>query len=306
VSETVSVETFLDEWLATVKVRNAAGTHERYRVTVERFKKSIGPLAQSPLTAITPRQVEKFLTERLAAGLAPKTAIIEVKILKTAFGRAEVHDLIVKNPVRGLVLPKSTPSRREVFTHGEVQMLLDAAPDLEWQTVILLGYYLGARLTDCANMTWENIRPADGLIVYEQKKTGKEVIVPMHYHVIEHLTHVAEFGTEGPLCPSLASKKPGGKAGLSEAFKRIMKRAGIDAMTVQGKGVRKFSKRSFHSLRHSFNSALANAGVGQELRMKLTGHSSTAMNDQYTHFNVQALKQAVTALPLFEGEAGEP
>jgi integrase len=70
-------------------------------------------------------------------------------------------------------------------------------------------------------------------------------------------------------------------------------------MTVQGKGTRKFTKRSFHSLRHSFNSALANAGVAEEIRMKLTGHASKAMNDRYTHLQVAALKNAVTAIPLF-------
>ena len=70
-------------------------------------------------------------------------------------------------------------------------------------------------------------------------------------------------------------------------------------MTVQGKGIRKFSKRSFHSLRHSFNSALANAGVPEDVRMKLTGHSSKAMNEVYTHLQVDTLKHAVTSLPLF-------
>ena len=70
-------------------------------------------------------------------------------------------------------------------------------------------------------------------------------------------------------------------------------------MTVQGKGIRKFSKRTFHSLRHSFNSALANAGVSEEVRMKLTGHSSKAMNARYTHLDVGRLKNAMTTLPLF-------
>jgi D-lyxose ketol-isomerase len=40
-------------------------------------------------------------------------------------------------------------------------------------------------------------------------------IVPMHYHVIEHLEHISQFGTEGFLCPALAAKGPGGKHGLS-------------------------------------------------------------------------------------------
>jgi integrase len=86
---------------------------------------------------------------------------------------------------------------------------------------------------------------------------------------------------------------------LSEVFNRIVKRAGIDSMTIQGKGVRKLNKLTLHSLRHSFNSELANAGVAEEVRMKLTGHSSKDMNARYTHLQVAMLKNAVTSLPLF-------
>ena len=86
---------------------------------------------------------------------------------------------------------------------------------------------------------------------------------------------------------------------MNEGFKRIVLKAGIDPMMVQGKGTRNFSKRTFHSLRHSFYSALANAGVSEEIRMKLTGHSSKGMNTRYTHLEVGTLKTAMTSLPLF-------
>lgn len=195
--------------------------------------------------------------------------------------------------------PKAESSERDVFTPDEVKRLLEAAPSLEWQTLILLGYFIGARLGDCVSMKWDNVNPEHGAIIYVQQKTGKKVIVPMHFHVIEHLKYLSTFGTTGFLCPKLSGKGSGGKHGLSEGFKRIVKKAGIDPMTVQGKGVRNFTKRTFHSLRHSFNSALANAGVAEEIRMKLTGHSSPAMNERYTHLQVAALKKAVTSLPLF-------
>lgn len=75
------------------------------------------------------------------------------------------------------------------------------------------------------------------------------------------MNYMATFGTHGFPCPKLAANATGGRRGLSESFKRLVKDAGIDSMTVQGKGIRKFSKRTFDSLRQSFNSTLANAGV---------------------------------------------
>ena len=121
----------------------------------------------------------------------------------------------------------------------------------------------------------------------------------MHFHIIEHLKFLSTFGTAGFLCPKLSGKISGGRRGLSETFKRIVQKARIDPMTVQGKGIRKFSRRTFHSLRHSFNSALANAGVAEEVRMKLTGHSSKVMNKNYTHLQDDTLKNAMTSFPLF-------
>jgi site-specific recombinase XerD len=77
-----------------------------------------------------------------------------------------------------------------------------------------------------------------------------------------------------------------------------MAEARIDARSGPGKGIRRFAKLSFHSLRHSFNSALANHGVDQETRMKLTGHSSVAVNGDYTHLELPKLKAAVQKLPF--------
>jgi site-specific recombinase XerD len=51
------------------------------------------------------------------------------------------------------------------------------------------------------------------------------------------------------------------------------------------------------SLRHSFNAALANAGVGVELRQELTGHSSPEMNKNYTHPDIERMREAVLRLP---------
>lgn len=63
-----------------------------------------------------------------------------------------------------------------------------------------------------------------------------------------------------------------------------------------GKG-RTVRALTFHSLRHSFNSAMANAGIPQEVRMKLTGHSSAEMNKGYTHLDLDPLRAAVNVIP---------
>jgi len=97
--------------------------------------------------------------------------------------------------------------------------------------------------------------------------------------------------------PRMASLKSGGRHGLSESFKRIMRNAGLDAGKAEKNGLRQLSLRSFHALRHSFTSALANAGVAPELRMKLTGHKSESIHRVYTHHELAPLRAAVDKIP---------
>jgi len=97
---------------------------------------------------------------------------------------------------------------------------------------------------------------------------------------------------EAPVFPTLGGKAGGGKSGLSMAFKRIMGHAEIQGRLLReanGEG-RSQSSLSVHSPRHSFNSAMANAGVAPEVRQKLTGHSSADMNRIYTHHELEPLR----------------
>ena len=135
------------------------------------------------------------------------------------------------------------------------------------------------------------------VIYFEQQKTGKKVQIPMTEDLDEHLQFLSEF-IDGPyVCPELAERGSGGAYGLSESFNRIVKRAEIDSKRVKGKGKIFFNRLTFHSLRHSFNTTMAEGGVAQEIRMRLTGHSSIQTNTRYTHTGMKSLEDAVSVLP---------
>jgi integrase len=120
-------------------------------------------------------------------------------------------------------------------------------------------------------MHWASVDFERGVMDFLPEKTrrkNKRVVVPLYPALLSHLQLIGESSEPGAfICPDLATKPTGGKNGLSASFKRVMAAAGVDPRTSEGLGVRRFSKLSFHALRHSFNSALANAGVPQETRM---------------------------------------
>ena len=126
---------------------------------------------------------------------------------------------------------------------------------------------------------------------------GNRTRIPLHPELERHLLKAPGIG-KAFLFPSLAGKGTGGKSGLSGQFAAIMARAGIvGKITRHSPEGRANSSLSFHSLRHSFNSAMANAGVSQEIRQKLTGHASAEMNTVYTHHELEPLRAAIAAIP---------
>lgn len=138
---------------------------------------------------------------------------------------------ITENPAEAVELPDMESVERGTFAPAEVRMLEDAAKG-EWRTLFLLAYFTVARLGDCC-AAWEDIDLVGGSLAYTQGKTGLKLTVPLHPDLLAHLEALA--GTDQPspfVMPSMADKKPGGRKGLSESFKVIVRRAGLDLQTV--------------------------------------------------------------------------
>lgn len=219
---------FLKEWIEHKRASKAPGTVARYAKTVKEFLADLSDRTGRPLSSLTPRAVQGFVTRRSALGLSPATVSLDAKVLRTAFTRARRLGLILTNPAEAIELPADDPVTRAPFTPNEVRLLVDAAEG-EWKTLILLGYLTGARMGDCCRMPWDALNLAEGTLTYQQKKTGEPVTLPLHGELQEHLESIAASDRpEKSIMPGMAGKGSGGQHGLSEGFKAIMRRAGID------------------------------------------------------------------------------
>jgi integrase len=100
--------------------------------------------------------------------------------------------------------------------------------------------------------------------------------------------------------PTLAGRRA---SPLSKQFGELIALANIERGVIRERttyGGRSVSALSFHSLRHSFATTLANAGIPEELRMLLTGHTTRAIHAGYTHHQLEALRDAVAVLPTIK------
>jgi integrase len=295
--QSASIRVFFNEWLAGKKTKKSEATGERYGGAVEGFLTVLGTKADKPLTSLTARDVERFLAARMAKDLAPATVSLDVKIIGGALNVARRQGMITTNPAEAVELPEADAVERGTFTPAEIKLLVDTAEG-EWKLLILLAYFTGARLSDCCRMQWDGVDLTGETLTYTQAKTGGKVTAPLHPDLLAALNKLA--GSDKPdvfIMPALASQRGSGRRGLSETFKTIVRKTGLDLQTVKGAGNQMISKRTFHALRHSFTSALANENVSQELRMKLTGHKTEREHQKYTHLEMDSLRAAIKKIP---------
>lgn len=294
--DTVSTRAFAAGWLRDKESTKAAATGKRYSHVVREFLKSLGPLAEKPLAAIQPRHVEAFRDVLSGRGRAPASLRLDVKIISGIFAKAVRQGLLAVNPCGSVELNEATGQTREPFTAAEVKKLLRKA-SRDWKTVIQLGAFAGLRLGDAVNLTWQAVDLKAGMLTVTPQKTsrkGRVLTIPLHPTLASHLK--AKAGAKaGLLAPSLAGRTTGGKTGLSRQFIELMEAAGISRASTKAtdKQSRAVSGKSFHSLRHFFNSALLAAGVDEKTRMDLSGHTTATMNRKYSHSELDTLRAAI-------------
>jgi integrase len=326
-----TIRAWFDACLRRIEKVRGHTTHKRYQAVSDDFLQFIGPArAGAPVESLTSDEIQRFTDARLEEGRAAKTVQNDLKPIGKFLKDAERKGLLLKSPMGAVEIPEAEGETRDPFSEAELSSLLtylsatnDAESKLlsaaerahrrDWRTAMNLGLYIGARLGDGTNLRWSNVDYTRKQIRFIPEKSRKkqELVIPMHPDLEAYLlTLPSSDKADGFVCPTLGGVKAGDRAKLSKEFAAILGAAGIDRRAGQkkhGKG-RRFNRLGFHSLRHTFNSMMADAGVSIELRSKLTGHSTLAMNDRYTHLADATKRRAIEAIPSISGRkaGGKP
>ena len=293
-----TLEAWFDHFVKGKQKSSAAATGKRHAQMMREFVEFLGPRAKLGVAAITSRDIAAFRDARESLGFAPSTLNVGLQAISAAFNAALKQGHVSVNPCLAVEPLRDKPQRKAVFTPEQVSALVKTAKG-DWKGLVLVAFYIGARLGDCANLRWRNVDLVSEIktIRFQPGKGGREVVTVIHPALEDYLLSLsAPKSDDAFLFPSLAQRKINV---LSQEFRRLMLRARIEQhiireRTKQGRSV---NALSFHSLRHSFSSLLANAGVREELRMALTGHKTRDMHQQYTHHELQGLRDAVAVLP---------
>jgi len=295
---------YVRTWLSNTAKRRAPKTLTRYSKVAEDFVDFLGDRAKLDIRSIAGSDVQAFVNAETVKGKGATTVGLNAKIISAIFNSALRVGLIEKNPGAGLELAEIEQEEREPFTEADILLLLNKAKGGDWETAILLGAYGGLRVGDACNLPWSAVDLAKKMIAFVPQKTRKKkksLRIPIHPTLFSHLKELAARNTAGSpfLCPALAGKQVGGRAGMSREFMDIMVAAGVSNNSTEHKSGlgRAFSRKSFHSLRHFAVSTLANTGASEDIRQKIAGHSDQKMTDRYTHFKDATLRRAVGKMP---------
>jgi integrase len=294
-----TVRGWLNEWLTNKVGVVSERMLVRYRQVVRDFLTHLGSRAEASITSVSPGDIISFRNKLREEGRSVSTCNGVKNVLSVPFEAA--RKLGLSPSTRCLPWSfsrnRSTKSGREPFTAQEVARLVESAK-ADWRGAVLLAATTGLRLADVANLCWECVDMEHGLLRIETRKTGRLVVLPIHPDFATWLSGRPRGIGKAPVFPELAGKRIAGDRGLSVQFREIATKAGImgRVVTREGKG-RTTNSKTFHGLRHSFISLLANAGVAPELRQRLAGHSSAAAHGLYTHHEIETLRGAIAKLP---------
>ena len=293
-----TVKQWFDHFVKQKRKSRSDKTAARHEQMMREFVEFLGARADLNIAAITSKDMADFRDRRHSRGLAPSTVNLDITILSSAFNSAWKQGHVSVNPCSTIEPLKDKPQRKHVFTPKQVSAIVKTAEG-DWKGLVLTAFYTGARIRDCANLRWQDIDLVSEIktIRFQPAKGGGEVVTVIHPVLEDYLLSLpTPESDESFLFPSLAQRNI---SPLSKHFAKIMVEACIQQRVIRerGKSGRSVNALSFHSLRHSFSSILANAGVAEEMRMALTGHSTRAIHQRYTHHELERLRDAVALLP---------
>jgi integrase len=250
------------------------------------------------LTEINPIRVELFKQKRLRDGLKKSSINREIGLLKSMLNRAVKLGTIGAHPAEGVKLFEvDDPSVSDrVLSSEEETRLLTACDESELRyraphlkLVILVALYTGLRRGEILRLRWSDIDFEKGRlrVLKSKSRAGRRHVnlnSMLHGRLLElHEQEHGEWIFPSPRRFQAQGQPERHVADVKNSFRRAVRLAGIKRIT-------------FHQLRHTFCSRLADAGVSMPVIQKLAGHASITMTSRYTHPEDELKKQAVEVL----------
>jgi len=253
---------------------------------LDRFTHLLPFFGEIPMRDLNRSLTRKYRQERCAEkpSLKPATVNRDLSVLRRLSNWAVEEGIVPANPLGRVHMERERRTKRPVMSVREERLLIAYAP-VHLRQIILCALDTGMRRSEILGQRWEDVDFDNRLLHVTRSKTaqGESRIVPLTTRVYEMLLSIR--------------KDQGIVFTYDNNPIKIVKTAW--AASLRRSGLRHFR---FHDLRHTANSRMMLAGVMQEVRREIVGHSSQHsrdMNDRYSQVGLAELKDAIRKLEIW-------
>lgn len=257
---------------------------------LDRLKHLLPYFGNVPLVKLTKNMAREYRRYRQSEkSIKDATVNRDVAVLRHLLYWATDEGLLPANPLARLRMERERRTVRPVMSVGEEDKLPAVAPK-HLADLIVGALDTGMRRGELLGQRWEHIDFGRKLLSVTRSKTpeGEAREIPLTKRLLE----VLQARRQGEGLVFLYNDQP------LKTIKRSWKTALTNA------GIRHFR---FHDLRHTFNTRLLEAGVMQEVRKALMGHSSgEKVHSAYTHVESPAKRDAIARLEKWVQKQRKP
>jgi integrase/recombinase XerD len=268
----------VESFLALLATTRAPRTVEAYRRDLTALRDWLG----RPVATVTTEELERYLAELRAAGLAPTTVARRIAALRSFFRHEQLLGTRNDNPAAELDLPRRRRTLPRTLSPAEAERLVEAAAgvaprDLRDRALVELLYGAGLRVGEAVGLDKASV-DLEQRLVRAVGKGNKERIVPVGRQATEALRRYLARGRpylDARHRPELFLNARGGpltRAGVFLILRRLAAKAGLEPERVHP-----------HLLRHSFATHLLEGGADLRSVQEMLGHADLATTELYTH-----------------------
>lgn len=190
-----------------------------------------------------------------------------IKICRVVFELAGMKP----NPFASVQKWSETNEGRDALELIDLQKIVTAATG-ELRLLIMIGLFTGLRLGDAVLLSWQDIK--DGRVYKVTSKNSKPVSLGIAPALASELATLPRpANNKDFIMPELAALYTKEPQRLCKKIRRLFESVGIEVVEHVPGRAKGVSRRGFHSLRTSFVSICARAGVPTELISQWAGHS---------------------------------
>jgi integrase len=251
------------------------------------------------MTDIDIFDIREHIDSMIDEGQRATTINRKKAVLSSVYKFALSRGYVDANIVRSVVVDDDTKRRDRVLSDSERQRLVKACKESHWDRLyllVLMAMTTGARKGELMKLRWCDLNLKDNTAFLADSKNGSSRTLYLAPPVIAELKRFQSIGT-GLLFPSY--EKPNQPMDFRKAWSKALKAVSIsDKDILNPDGSVKLEKFTFHCLRHSFCSALSDAGQDISQIAELAGHKSIQTTRRYIHAGNGKKQQVVNELVM--------